>query len=261
MTETPKPLIRLVEAPEWNGNMCLQELWVITEEGGTDAVCAHLTECVGGNYHSIGQSFSSPAPDTAYTLTVWLKSANRHAWIQMNSPEGGGGSNISIDLVTGEIWNNMGWGGGFPNWTDVKTVDAGNGWWKCTGTIIPPGYGDLGVAIGSDKNRSADPNYPGDGESFLQIWQPALVARGESGNCLATWHDLCEPPWECGGAEVENYPEEELPTERPPGQATVREEWRNVPFVELPEGDPAKLMTDTFDGALLDDKGRPLHPS
>jgi hypothetical protein len=179
----------------------------VTSQPGT-GTSAHVIEDTSNGFHGIEQPFQARGPMTC-AIQVWLKSDTRQAGIEVFNYDGG--ARVYFDLASNEIYANSVYGAGFSVFDLAVEGPGPNGWWKCTAsnnlTPISPGQT---LRIGMDKDKTGSIAYPGDGASFVQVWQPSLTLDGGD-NVLLSADDLTNPAWQPRGASVVNFPDDVLP--------------------------------------------------
>jgi hypothetical protein len=169
---------------------------------------AHVIEDTTNGFHGIEQSFQAPGP-MACAITVWLKSDTRQAGLEIFN--GDGGARVYFDLAANEIYANSVYGAGFSVFDLAVEGPGPNGWWKCTASNnLTPISAAQTLRIGMDKDKTGSIAYPGDGASFVQVWQPSLTLDGGD-NVLLSADDLTNPAWQPRGASVVNFPDDVLP--------------------------------------------------
>jgi hypothetical protein len=169
---------------------------------------AHVIEDGSNGFHGVEQQFEARGPMTV-ALQTWAKSSNREVGFEIFNSDGG--ARVYFDLANNEIYANYTHGGGFAIFNEAIEGPGANGWWKCSAAIdlapISPGHT---FRIMIDKDKSGGQVWPGDGVSFVQVWQPSLTEDGGS-NLLVSPEDLTDPSWEPSGATVQNFPGDILP--------------------------------------------------
>jgi hypothetical protein len=169
---------------------------------------AHVIEDTTNDFHGVEQNFQAPGPMTV-AVQAWLKSANRQAGFAIYNSDGG--AQVYFDLAINEIYANKVHGTGFSIFNLAIEGPGPNGWWICSASIaLAPISPTQTFRIMIDKDNSGSQAWPGDGASFIQIWQPALMEDGGS-NLLVSPEDLTDPAWAASGATVQNFPNDTLP--------------------------------------------------
>ena len=173
-------------------------------------VSAHLIEDTTNNFHGVAQNFQAPGPMTV-ALQAWLKSTDRQAGFDIID-SAGSGARVYFDLATNEVYANYVHGTGFAIYNLAIEGPGPNGWWTCSASIdLTPISAEHTFRIMIDKDKSGGQAYPGDGASFVQVWQPSLTEDGGQ-NLLISPDDLTDPAWTAFGATVQNFPDDVLPT-------------------------------------------------
>jgi hypothetical protein len=163
---------------------------------------AHVIEDTTNNFHGVEQNFQAPGPMTV-AVQAWLKSANRQAGFEIFNSDGG--AHVYFDLATNEIYGNDVHGIGFSVFNLAIEGPGPNGWWLCSASIaLTPISPTQTFRIMIDKNKSGGQAWPGDGASFVQVWQPSLTEDGGQ-NLLVSPDDLTDPAWAAFGASVQNF--------------------------------------------------------
>ena len=109
------------------------------------------------------------------------------------------------------IYANYTHGTGFVIYNLAIEGPGPNGWWVCSASIdLAPISAEHTFRIMVDQNKSGGLAYPGDGTSFVQVFQPSLTEDGGQ-NLLVSPDDLTDPAWAAVGASVVNVPDDVLP--------------------------------------------------
>jgi len=172
--------------------------------------CAHVIEDSTDDFHGLGQAFQFAGANV--TVQAWLKSSNRQAGFEIYNAAGG--SRVYFDFNSNNAYSNYVWGaGGFAPFDLAIEGPGPNGWWKCTASVVIPQVDGLNLWIGLDiagQQKSQGEAYPGDGVSFIQVYQPSLMFD-DGQNVLVSPENLTDPSWEPSGATVQNFPDDILP--------------------------------------------------
>jgi len=125
-----------------------------------------LVEDIATSTHKITTASVSITSGTAYTLSLFVKSAERTAFTFRRS--GAAGASASFNLTTLTTT-------GIAGSPTMTIVPVGNGWYRCTMSWTASATAGLTIAIELD-NPAGTTTYTGDGYSGIFIWGAQLEA-------------------------------------------------------------------------------------
>ena len=142
--------------------------WVnatIAPDGTTTA--EKLIENSANTTHSLQSQSVTPSANTAYTMSVFIKAAER-TFAMLQFDLGGNNTYAIVNLTTGVFGTNSGTGG-----ITFAATSAGNGWWRCTaaGTVSTTSAGVFRAYAASNATTFS---YQGDGTSGIYLWGAQL---------------------------------------------------------------------------------------
>jgi hypothetical protein len=146
----------------------------VTAPDGTSSADKLIEDTTPTNSHRAGSPSYSVVSGTAYTFSVFLKSAERaNAQISMHIVNAGNAfttlPSIFVNLDTGAITNAS------ATVTNSSIASVGNGWWRVSISATATSSATQNAGINLLDNPSGG-NYTGDGTSGLYIWGAQLEA-------------------------------------------------------------------------------------